>query len=221
MSTEEYIYTHGICVKELFHDIQYLKVIRSYSYFATLIIPYLSFTITTLIFNNTPNDDHTYYFKLPYELENLRRLELNYFTMELDNLNFFSNKQYLQLNHLVINNIEVKGSKVVNINLSNYPKLESLTIRGRFMVVFNGRSNLKMLSLDYCDLTKATINNDIFPKINQFLFTSGNHILSRHLYSIFNMSIITYLEFSRSQLTFLIKEIYPKKINNMRMYFCI
>ncbi|KAI9296963.1 hypothetical protein K502DRAFT_145670 [Neoconidiobolus thromboides FSU 785] len=225
-TTKGYIEANKINIEEVVKSLKLLTFENLDSYFATSIIPILPSTITTLVISFNYDNEFPYFKNLIDKLDGLKELELSEMGLELEEFNYFLNKQLKQLKKLYIKHIDVEPLDDICINLTNYPRLEAFYFYKFSTLIFNGESNLKELTLNDVSLAKTTINNQMFPTLKLLSLRSCFDIEPKHLYAVFNMSTITFLnlliydnpiyEDPIDQTSILLnKEIYPKSVNNM------
>ncbi|KAI9298664.1 hypothetical protein K502DRAFT_345767 [Neoconidiobolus thromboides FSU 785] len=214
MTIEKYISANKICIKKIFQDLRHIIVLTPNKYFTKSIVPCLPSTVTSLLVGFHTYDKSSCLNFLLDNFNNLRSLRLVSLHIKLSDFNLLLNREFPQLNHLHIEFIYIDASNGLSINLYNYPKLKTLYYRENFTLIFSGVSHLKKLTLNDTNLSKTIVNNEVFPKLNQLTLGFCDSISSKCLYSIFDMSTITYLDLTiENYLIFLVKEIYPKKNN--------
>ncbi|KAI9290602.1 hypothetical protein K502DRAFT_345200 [Neoconidiobolus thromboides FSU 785] len=248
MQINEYMYENEEYIREKFQHLEHLVLDNSDDleyYFKAPIIRYLPPTITSLIIQNSPFASFLDLRELVNKFDNLTILELVHIRVDISDFDFLLKKQLPRLNklHLAFSyGIDIEG---ICINLDNYPKLEALDIEEDSAsginvisklkgLTFRGVSNLRKLIMSNVSLVKVIINKETFPKLNQLSLQWCSTLLSKPLYSIFDVSTITFLDISvasypifeiftiihsnppeKEYRLFLIKEIYPKHATNL------
>ncbi|KAI9298678.1 hypothetical protein K502DRAFT_362110 [Neoconidiobolus thromboides FSU 785] len=216
MEIGDYFSDSGNCTKEIFQNLKYLEVISPDGYFVVSIVPYLPSTITSITLQYIHYIDFVCFWDLLDKLNNLKKLKLTNSNIALNNFNLLLSKHFAELKQLHIEYVGVQGLKEIRMDLNNYPKLEELYILKYSKLIFNGISNLKKLTLYGCNLIDQDISKGIFPNLNQLTLKYCKNVLSKHLYSIFSIPTITYFDMlTHHNPLFLIREIYPKKSNNI------
>ncbi|KAI9297081.1 hypothetical protein K502DRAFT_363637 [Neoconidiobolus thromboides FSU 785] len=220
MTIKEYINLNKINIKKVFQNLRYLELRNFEDYFTISILPILPPTISSLNISNNSNQGVPYFIKVINKFDNLRIFKLENVILELEEYRYLRKKQFPQLRKLHIGSIEVRtlGFEDTYIDLNNYPKLESFYhVSFYSTLILDGVSNLRELKLYRFDLSKISISNKSFPKLNQLCLKSCSDIPSCLLYSIFSMPTITCLDLDtyHNKSLSLVKEIYPKKKSNI------
>ncbi|KAI9290432.1 hypothetical protein K502DRAFT_354085, partial [Neoconidiobolus thromboides FSU 785] len=224
---EDYIAANRVSIEKAFENLKQFEAVGSEDYldksFVELIIFALPSTVSSLNLENIVYEDTLHIEKLLNRFDNLTVLELCYIEFELEQYNYLSKRQFPKLKQLVINYIGIRDINYpsnTTINLNNYPKLESLHYETYYSTLaFNGISNLNKLELHCFDLSKLNMSNRLFPNLSQLSLSGCINVSANLLYSVFDMSTITYLDLSYCRLSiidrhnnlFLVKEIYPRR----------
>ncbi|KAI9297587.1 hypothetical protein K502DRAFT_323189 [Neoconidiobolus thromboides FSU 785] len=214
MNLVEYVFVNEMSLEHLLSNLTYLEIPYIYDYFKSIVMPTLPPSMHSLYLGSTDDND-PFFESLLTRLTNLKRLGLEYTSLNEQDYTYFKATRFTTLVSLALCHVELDDNILI-INFDNFPNLKDLVIAENGEIQFIGVSKITALTISDLGFKLNTLKVDQFPelrilKVKHFYNLRVQQL--RELFSFPNLTSLTIKTYSCDLL--LLQEVFIKQNTNL------